>query len=81
MKRKITNHKFNNNGKEIAVGICDKSKVDLMYLEFKSFNKRDVIIYLRPDEIVLIAKLLIELILKRVVGYDVNLGRKSKYDY
>jgi len=80
MKRKIAQHKYKND-KSISVGICDNvNEVDLLFLEIA--DKKDITThYFRPDEVILIIKLLSELILKRVVKYDVNLGKKSKRDY
>lgn len=83
MKNIIAQHRYENN-KAIIVGICNKikgiPKVDNLFLQIE--DKELVhIFYLRPDEIILIIKLLSELILKRVVNYEVNIGKKTKEDY
>lgn len=81
MKRKIAKHTFKNN-KEISVGIVDRKDLphDNFFLQVED-SENITTFYLRPDEVVLIAKLLNELILKRVISYEVNLGRKTKDDY
>ena len=80
MKKVIAQHKFKNN-KSIKVGICDDiNKTDLLFLEFS--DKDNITTHgLRPDEAVLIVKLLSELILKRVITYEVNLDKKGELDY
>ena len=79
MKKIIAKHRFKNN-KSIQVGVCDKSPIDLMFLELQDKDGKHTW-YLRPDEVVLIIKLLSELILKRVINYEVNLGKKTSKDY
>lgn len=82
MKRIIAQHKYKN-GKAISVGICDIKKLpkcDKMFLEIKDKDKIYTF-YMRPDEIVLTAKLLTELILKKVITYEVSVGEKTDKDY
>lgn len=79
MKKIIVSHKYKNN-KSINAGVCDKTNTDVMFLE--TVNKGEKYVwYLRPDEVVLIIKLLSELILKRVISYNVNLGKRKPKDY
>ena len=83
MKKIIAQHKYIND-KAIKVGVCNNIKgvpaSDKLYLQIE--DKELVhIFYLRPDEIILLIKLLSELILKRVIKYEVNIGKKTKEDY
>ena len=79
MKKKISGHNFKN-GKSIEAGIVtgkDKiEEVDDFYLKFGN-----EVVHIRPDEAVLIIKVLTDLLLERVVGYEVNTGRLTKLDY
>lgn len=86
MRRRITGHTYKNNGAAFNAGIVTKRKkgvpaCDVFYIEFKTGKGERQIFYIRPDEVVLIIKILSELILKRVITYKVNLGRKTKLDY
>ena len=79
MKKAVSRHQFKN-GKCIEAGIVtDKDKleeVDDFYLKIGQDET-----HFRPDELVLIIKILSDTLLERVVGYEVNTGRLTKLDY
>lgn len=77
MKKKIATYKFKNNKKEIAVYYVENEKnypnCDCISLEFKKNGRLISGVGLRPDEAILIIKLLSEAVFKTVKNYEIEL--------
>ena len=76
MKKKIASHKFTKNKKEISVYYVENEKaypkVDCLSLEFKT-PEEIIKIGIRPDEALLIIRILAEAVFKIVKGYKIEL--------
>jgi len=85
----IAQHAFKNNKKKIVCYYLDKAdrrkrKVpdcDCLCLSFESEGKGGVDIYLRPDEAILVARLLLDSVYKVTSDYKIRLINKGQVDF
>lgn len=82
---KVSKYLFKKNGREIAVFYLNKRELkkkkihihDCIMLQFDSQDGGDKGIYMRPDEALLVAELLISGVNRSVKGYDMGCVKKS----